>query len=83
MTADNFDKLLVELRQRRPFRVFTVELHGGERFEIDHPLALVVRDGVAVFLAPGGRPIWFDHDSVNQIIGATANSELDESGPSE
>jgi hypothetical protein len=35
---------------------------------------MVVRDGVAVFLAPGGIPIWFDHESVNHIAGTTANS---------
>jgi hypothetical protein len=39
---------------------------------------LVVRDGVAVFLAPRGVPIIFDHDSVNQIIVAPANTQLDE-----
>ncbi len=61
--------------------MFTVELHGGRHFEVDHPLALVARDSVAVFLAPGGVPIWFDHDSVNEIIGAPA-SELDEPGAS-
>jgi len=70
MTADNFEQVLNALRRMQPFRVFTVELHGGQRFEVDHPGALVVRDGVAVFLAPGGVPIWFDHDSVNQIVGA-------------
>jgi hypothetical protein len=78
MTADNFDTVLESLRQLQPFRVFTVELQGGRRFEVDHPGALVVRDGVAVFLAPGGVPIWFDHDSVNQIIGAPSNTQLDE-----
>ena len=76
MTADNFDNILTELRQLRPFRIFTVELNGGDRFEIDHPGALVVRDGVAVFLAPGGIPKWFDHDSVNQIIGAEASRDV-------
>jgi hypothetical protein len=74
MTADNFDQVLDALRRLQPFRVFTVELNGGERFEVDHPGALVVRDGVAVFLAPGGIPIWFDHESVNQIIGAPAST---------
>lgn len=74
MTADNFTSVLDGLRQLQPFRVFTVELHGGRRFEVDHPGALVVRDGVAVFLAPGGVPIWFDHESVNQIIAATASN---------
>ena len=74
MTGENFDNVLNALRQLKPYRVFTVELHGGQRFEVDHPGALVVRDGVAVFLAPGGHPIWFDHDSVNQIIGAPAST---------
>jgi hypothetical protein len=73
MTAENFDHVLQGLRQRTPFQVFTVELTTGRRFEVDHPTALVVRDGVAVFIAPGGFPIWFDHESVSQIIGAPAN----------
>jgi hypothetical protein len=73
MTAASFDRVLQALRERRPFQVFTVELIGGHRFEVDHPGALVVRDGVAVFLAPGGYPIWFDHESVTQIEGAPAN----------
>jgi hypothetical protein len=80
MTADNFDLVLSTLRERKPFTMFTVELHGGHRFEVDHPNALVVRDGVAVFLAPGGVPVWFDHESVNRIIGASANSLADEEG---
>jgi hypothetical protein len=83
MTADNFNSVLEGLRQVQPFRVFTVELHGGRRFEVDHSGALVVRDGVAVFLAPGGVPVWFDHDSVNQIIAAPASAKLDERDKSE
>lgn len=75
MTAENFDKVLDGLRQNQPFQVFTVELHGGRRFEVDHPGAMVVRDGVAVFLAPGGMPIWFDHDSMLRIVGAGAEIE--------
>jgi hypothetical protein len=67
MTADNFDKALAGLKERNPFHPFTVELIGGHRFEIDHPGALVVRDGVAVFISPGGVPILFDHESVTQF----------------
>ena len=48
MTAENFDQLLESMLSRTPFRVFTIELHGGKRFEIDHPRATVYRDGVAV-----------------------------------
>ncbi len=75
MTAEHFDQVLIALREVKPFRFFSVELQGGRRFEVDHPSALVVRDGVAVFLARGGIPIWFDHHSVNQIIGAPASTE--------
>lgn len=80
MTADNFTSVLEALQQLKPYRVFTVELDGGRRFAVDHPRALVVRDGVAVFLAPGGVPIWFDHESVSQIIGAPANTQRDDRG---
>ena len=76
MTAENFERGLDGLTQRMPFRVFTVELHGGQRFEVDHPRALVVRDGVAVFIAPGGVPIWFDHESVIQFLGAPAGTPV-------
>ncbi|MGL6097868.1 MAG: hypothetical protein ACRC7O_18960 [Fimbriiglobus sp.] len=75
MTADNFTRILNSLRLNQPSTVFTVELNGGRRFEVDHPGALVVRDGVAVFLAPGGLPIWFDHESVLRIVGAGASVE--------
>ena len=74
MTAENFENVLHGLQEIRPFRVFTVELHGGRRFEVDHPGAFFVRDGVAVFLAPGGIPILFDHDSVVSFITAPASS---------
>lgn len=70
MTAENFEKVLQAMMNRKPFKPFTVELHGGERFEIDHPRATVLRQGVAVFMGPGPVPIYFDHDSVNQIIDA-------------
>jgi hypothetical protein len=69
MTAENFDGLLSALHERQPFRPFTVELMNEQRFEVDHPRAMVIRDGVAVYLAPGGVPVWFDHQSVNRIIG--------------
>ena len=73
MTAENFDQLLGTLQKRTPFRVFTVVLDGGERFEVDHANALVFRDGMAVFVAPGGVPHIFDHESVNQVIPTPAH----------
>ena len=73
MTAENFDKLLGTLQKSTPFRVFTVVLDGGQRFEVDHANALVFRDGMAVFVAPGGVPHIFDYQSVNQVIPTPAH----------
>ena len=69
MVAENFENSLKALQQRKPFRPFTVELVSGDRFEIDFPDAVVIRDGVAVFIGPGGVPVLFDHEGVSQIIG--------------
>lgn len=69
MQADHFDNTLAAFRRQRPFRPFTVTLVNGDRFEVDHSDALVVRDGVAVYIGPGGVPILFDHEGVSQVIG--------------
>jgi hypothetical protein len=69
MTSELFQDSLQALRQRKPFHPFTVELISGERFEVDYSDALVARDGVAVFVAPGGVPTLFDHEGVSQLIG--------------
>ncbi len=75
MTVDHFQETITALIDRKPFQLFTVELNTGEQIEIDHAHALVVRDGAAVFLGPGGVPHLFDHESVNQIIVAPARVE--------
>ena len=36
---------------------------------MDHPDALVIRDGVAIYVAPGGVPVIFDHEGVAEVIG--------------
>lgn len=60
MTSEHFDDSLQTLRQRKPFRPLTDEMISGDRFEVDYPDARVVREGVAVFIAPGGIPRLFD-----------------------
>ncbi len=74
MTAENFENALKGLRQRKPFRPFQVELVSGDRFDVDFPDALVIRDGVAVFVRPGGVPVLFDRESVSQFIGEQNNA---------
>jgi hypothetical protein len=68
MTEKNFVRTLCAFQRRTPFRPFTVALVNGDRVEVDHPEALVVRDGVAVFIAAKGFPTIFDHESVSQMI---------------
>lgn len=68
MTIENFDRSLRAFQRRAPFRPFTVELVSGHRFQVDHPEALVSRDGVAVYVAQGGFPMLFDHESVSQLF---------------
>ena len=74
MTAEHFQETLDVLLDVRPFKPFTVELNTGQRIEIDHPRAVSSRSGYAIFTSPGGVPIFFDHDGVNQIIHAPAHS---------
>jgi hypothetical protein len=69
MVADHFDQTLNAFKRRIPFQPFTVALVNGDRFEVDYPDALVVRDGVAVYVGAGGSPVIFDHEGVSQVIG--------------
>ena len=69
MQADAFDQTVNAFKNRKPFKPFTVALVDGDRFEVDHPGAIVVRDGVAIYVAPGGVPIIFDREGVSQFIG--------------
>lgn len=69
METENFDRTLNAFKRRSPFQPFTVVLVNGDRFEVDFPDALVVRDGVAIFVAAGGVPIIFDHKGASQFIG--------------
>jgi len=72
MDRDTFDTTIKVFKHRLPFRPFTVAMENGDRLEVDHPDALAVRDGVGLFAAPGGVPVVFDHEGVNQIVGDLA-----------
>jgi hypothetical protein len=75
--CETFDATIRTFKHRAPFRPFTVSLVNGERLEVDHPDALAVRDGVDMFVGPGGIPAIFDHEGVAQIIGDLANRPLE------
>ena len=68
MDRDTFTATMRAFRNRMPFRPFTVAMVNGDRFEVDHPEALALRDGLALFAA-GNIPVIFDHEGVSSIIG--------------
>ncbi len=74
MTQEHFEVVLEVLMARWPFQVFTIEHVGGGRLEVDHPSALFFMETLAVFRAPGGILVMFDHESVKRIVDAPADS---------
>jgi hypothetical protein len=71
MTAEHFDKTLQAYQKRRPIRSFLVRFVSGERIEVDHPEAVVIRAGVGVYVSAAGVPTLFDHESVSEVVGET------------
>jgi hypothetical protein len=69
MTFEDFNRTLRAFQKRTPFRPYIVALVNGDRVEVDHPEALVLRAGVAVFISAEGAPTLFDHESVSEFIG--------------
>ena len=77
MDLETFDAAIRAFKHRAPFRPFTVSLVNGDRLEVDRPDALAVRDGVGMFVGPGGIPSIFDHEGVAQVIGDLANRPIE------
>ena len=75
MNRDTFDGTIRAFKHRTPFRPFTVAMTNGDRLEVDHPDALAVRDGVALFAAPDGVPVIIDHEGVNAVVGDLADRD--------
>ena len=69
MDRETFTATMRAFRNRKPFKPFTVVTVSAERYEVDHPEALAVRDGVALFAGPGGVPVIFDHEGVSEVVG--------------
>ncbi len=69
MDVKHFERSLHTFQRQKPFQSFTVALVNGDRVQVDHPEALALRAGMAVFIAADGTPALFDHESVSQLIG--------------
>jgi hypothetical protein len=69
MDRDTFTATIRTFKQRSPFHPFTIVTVAGNRHEVDFPDGILARDGVAVFLGPGGIPTIFDAEGVSEIVG--------------
>lgn len=74
MTTEHFQTTIRAFQRRSPFQPYLVELVSGDRVRVDHPEALVLRGGVAVYLSADGAPSIFDHEGVSQVIALQADS---------
>lgn len=74
MDRDTFTETVRAFGNRNPFRPFTVATVSGNRYEVDYPDAVSVRDGLALFAGPGGTPVIFDHGSVHDLSGRGAET---------
>ncbi len=70
MDRDTFTEAIQTLQRRTPFRPFTVITVAGNRYEVDRPNVIAIRDGgMALFVAPGNVPVIFDHEGVSEVVG--------------
>lgn len=67
MTREVLEQQLTQCLDRRPFRSFAVELVEGQRLDVDDPLALAMRDGTFVFIAPACVPVRFASECVRRV----------------
>lgn len=74
MTVEHFQTTIKAFQRRVPFNAYFVELVSGDRVRVDHPEALVIRGGVAVFVDAQGAPVIFDHEGVSQIIATPTDT---------
>lgn len=72
MDRNIFDTTIRSFRNRRPFQPFTIAMSNGDRLEVDHPDAVIVREGLGVYVGPGRVPVIFDNEGVTHVIGDLA-----------
>jgi hypothetical protein len=76
MDRETFTGTVRAFKQRTPFQPFTIVTVAGQRYEVDHPEAIAVRDGLALFAGPGNIPVIFDHEGVSDVIGDLSGNPM-------
>lgn len=69
MKSETFETTLRSFSHIVPFQPFTVELVSGTRITVDHPEAMIIRGGVAVYVSHTGAITILDHEGVSRISG--------------
>lgn len=69
MDRVTFTETMRAFRNRTPFKPFTVALVNGDRYEVDRPEVLALGQAIAILVAPGDVPVFFDHEGVSHVIG--------------
>ena len=60
MDPDTLAETIETFQDQTPFHPFTLAMNDGSRLEIDHPRAVVYRNGTGVFVGPAGTPHLFN-----------------------
>jgi hypothetical protein len=68
MTADDFNRAILERLRREPFKPFIVELLDGEQVEIDRPRSLAIRGGTAGGFGRNRKIIRLDSYNVARVF---------------
>ena len=69
MDSNLFTDTILAYKRRVPFHPFTIVTAAGRQHEVDHQDAIIVKGGVAMFLAPGNIPHIFDAETISEIVG--------------
>ena len=76
MTADEFDRTIMEKLDRMPFQAFTIELLDGGRLEIDRPYSVAIRGGRATCFAGGKLHLEIRSEHVRNVFDAPIKSPV-------
>jgi hypothetical protein len=74
MTADEFERAIIDRNHREPFQPFVIELLNGTRYEVVRRFSAGIRDGVAGCFSRGRLILHIPWDEVRQVVDIPMNA---------
>ena len=74
MPLQNLDQAIKDFTKRKPFQTFFVELKSGRIIQVDHPEAMIARNGQAAWIGTGGDIAIFDADGVARVFSGRSEA---------